>query len=254
MHYYKFNIGDYHSHTQHLTPLEDIAYRRMMDYCYLHESHLPKSVEQIAKKIRMREHCECIAYVLQEFFQEDEYGYFQPRIVEEVGEYKDKADKAKAAAEARWAKKPIKPNADALQTESERNAKHKTLNTKQETLTIDKDFVLTAKYLCEEFGCDEQVAKDWMKVRKSKKCANTKTAWSIIHNEFNKAKLTVPQGVRLCAERNWAGVNSDWSFMEDKQKTGFDDGGIGRMNGKAGQNKNDTSCKPSESTRDLRDF
>ncbi|MCP4984979.1 MAG: YdaU family protein, partial [Colwellia sp.] len=47
MHYYQFNIGDYTSHTSHLDPLEDIAYRRMLDWVYLHESPLPLSVKQI---------------------------------------------------------------------------------------------------------------------------------------------------------------------------------------------------------------
>lgn len=28
MHYYNFHIGDYASHTRHLSPIEDIAYRR----------------------------------------------------------------------------------------------------------------------------------------------------------------------------------------------------------------------------------
>lgn len=138
MHYYQFNIGDYSSHTNHLDPLEDIAYRRMLDYCYLHESHLPNSIEMIAKKIRMRSHCDCIESVLQEFFEQDEYGYFQARIIKEVEAYKNKSIKAKASADARWAAKPIESNANALQTDSERNAKHKPLNIKQEPLNNNK--------------------------------------------------------------------------------------------------------------------
>ena len=37
MHFYSFNIGDYASHTRHLTPMEDLAYRRLLDIYYLHE-------------------------------------------------------------------------------------------------------------------------------------------------------------------------------------------------------------------------
>lgn len=136
MHYYKFHIGDYQSHTAHLSPIEDIAYRRMLDYCYLHESHLPNSVDQIARLIRMREHCDSIAVVLEEFFSQDEYGYFQPRIVEEVDLYKDKQDKAKSAAAARWAAKQGKSNADALPAQSECNANHKPLTINQEPIII----------------------------------------------------------------------------------------------------------------------
>jgi len=35
MHYYQFNIGDYASHTRHLSDLEDLAYRRLLDAYYL---------------------------------------------------------------------------------------------------------------------------------------------------------------------------------------------------------------------------
>lgn len=140
MHYYQFNIGDYHCHTAHLDPLEDIAYRRMMDWCYLHESPLPDDIDEIAKKIRMRTHCECIANVLREFFFLTDEGWSNARILKEVNAFKAKSDKAKASARARWDKKPSKINkkdsdANALRTECEGNAKHKTRTTKQELLT-----------------------------------------------------------------------------------------------------------------------
>ncbi|NDH69342.1 MAG: DUF1376 domain-containing protein, partial [Gammaproteobacteria bacterium] len=32
MHYYQFHIGDYKSHTHHLSLLEDLAYRRLLDF------------------------------------------------------------------------------------------------------------------------------------------------------------------------------------------------------------------------------
>ena len=68
MHYYQFNIGDYHTHTDHLSEMEDLAYRRMLDWCYLHEKELPLDCEQIARLIRMRSHTDCIAIVIEEFF------------------------------------------------------------------------------------------------------------------------------------------------------------------------------------------
>lgn len=134
MHYYKFNIGDYASHTQHLEPLEDIAYRRMLDWIYLHESPLPDSPEQIARLIRMRTHCEDIANVLREFFTLTDYGWMQEKASIEIDAYKDKSNKAKASAAARWAKKPAIVDANALRTECEGNANHKPLTTNQEPL------------------------------------------------------------------------------------------------------------------------
>jgi uncharacterized protein YdaU (DUF1376 family) len=76
MFYYSFNIGDYQSHTSHhLSEMEDLAYRRMLDWCYLHEKPLPDDVEEIARQIRMRTHCDCIAIVLREYFKRTDDGW-----------------------------------------------------------------------------------------------------------------------------------------------------------------------------------
>lgn len=127
MHYYQMNIGDYASHTAHLDPLEDIAYRRMMDWYYLHESPLPESVEQIARIIRMRGECKCIAVVLQEFFTLHSDGYHNNRIDTEIASYRELSDKRKKAANKRWARKNgvCKGDASAMQNECTSNANHK---------------------------------------------------------------------------------------------------------------------------------
>lgn len=120
MYYYQFNIGDYQSHTGHLEPLEDVAYRRMLDWCYLHERPLPNDIDQIAKLIRMRSHCDCIASVLREFFTETPDGWWQDRIGKEIAKTAAKSEKAAQSAKARWGKE--KTDANALPPQSERNA------------------------------------------------------------------------------------------------------------------------------------
>ena len=139
MHYYQFNIGDFASHTNHLTPLEDIAYRRMIDWCYLHEKPLPKDVSKIAKIIRMREECTCIADVLHEFFDERESGFHHVRIEKEIESYKKLVSKKKKAAKSRWAKSgaACRGDARALQVESNRNANHKPITINQEPIKQD---------------------------------------------------------------------------------------------------------------------
>jgi uncharacterized protein YdaU (DUF1376 family) len=137
MHYYQFNIGDYQSHTAHLEPLEDLAYRRLLDWCYLHERPLPDDIEQISKLIRMRSHSDCIASVLQEFFDRTPEGWWKERISKEIEKTGDRSRKASESAKARWQKE--KGDANALPTQSERNATQdtvpKTQNTKPKTQT-----------------------------------------------------------------------------------------------------------------------
>lgn len=137
MHYYQFNIGDYHSHTSHLDPLEDIAYRRMLDWIYLHESPLPDNVQQIAKFIRMRDEYERITDVLQEFFDLTEYGYTQKKAMEEIERFNDKSQKAKAAINKRWDKERNKSNTDVLPTNNECNTNHKPITNNQYICAFD---------------------------------------------------------------------------------------------------------------------
>ena len=84
MHYYQFNIGDYKSHTDYLSPMEDLAYRRMLDWCYLHEKELPSSPQEIARKIGLRDFIKEIELVLCDFFTKTDSGYSNQRIMEEV--------------------------------------------------------------------------------------------------------------------------------------------------------------------------
>lgn len=156
MHYYQFNIGDYKSHTDHLDLLEDLAFRRMMDWCYLHESPLPLDLNVIAKKILMRTHTDSIASVLGEFFLKTEDGYLNKRIASEVEAFKAKSDKARKSAEARWGKVKAQSdsNANALRTDSEGNAKQETLNTKQETVKETMSAKATPSFDLFKYWCD----------------------------------------------------------------------------------------------------
>ncbi len=141
MHFYPFNIGDYATATAHLEPLEDIAYRRLMDLYYSTEKPIPECLNKTARLIRMRTHSECIAIVLDEFFNLESDGYHHDRIDVELFKFHEKSDKASKSAKARWKKtkknqKVIAPsgrNANALKTHSEGNAKQEPINNKQET-------------------------------------------------------------------------------------------------------------------------
>ena len=49
MNYYPFHLGDYAAHTAHLEPMEDLAYRRMLDLYYRTEKPLPLDTAEIAR-------------------------------------------------------------------------------------------------------------------------------------------------------------------------------------------------------------
>ena len=129
MYYYQFNIGDYQSHTSHLSEMEDLVYRRLLDWYYLHETPIPLNESEVSRQIRMRSHTESIAIVLQEYFERTEDGWIHHRANKEIAKADEKSEKASASAKARWSKK----DANALPTQSESNATHNTLPITQDT-------------------------------------------------------------------------------------------------------------------------
>jgi uncharacterized protein YdaU (DUF1376 family) len=100
MHYYQFNIGDYVSHTRHLSPIEDIAYRRLLDAYYLSERPLNSGVTSVARQIGLREYEQEVGMVLQEFFVLGEQGWTSNRADKEIAHYKSKIDQASRAGKA----------------------------------------------------------------------------------------------------------------------------------------------------------
>jgi len=147
MHYFQFNIGDYQSHTAHLSDIEDLAYRRLLDWYYLHESPIPLDINEVSRQIRMRPHSDCIASVLNEYFSHTSDGWIHHRANKEIAKVGEKSEKASESAKARWSK--VK-HANALPTQSDSNATHNTLpithNTKEKNKRgsrLSQDWFLT---------------------------------------------------------------------------------------------------------------
>ena len=86
MHFYKFHIGDYMSHTRHISLLEDLAYRRLLDFYFLHEQ--PIKHRDAARQIGMRDHEEDVLTILNEFFLSTENGFINVRADKEIAEFR----------------------------------------------------------------------------------------------------------------------------------------------------------------------
>jgi len=124
MHYYQFNIGDYVSHTAHLTDSEDLTYRRLLDLYYQTEKSFDVAdLPKVARKVKSNE--ETVMLILQEFFEfnVEDHSWHNKRADSEIKAYQSKADSARKANQIRWG--------------SERHLKSDTsqiLNIKQETI------------------------------------------------------------------------------------------------------------------------
>jgi uncharacterized protein YdaU (DUF1376 family) len=83
--WYKFHLGDYITHTTHLSDAEDLAYRRLLDLYYMSETEIPLNTELVARKIRLD--LDITESVLGEFFEKTEKGYFNHRCDAEIARY-----------------------------------------------------------------------------------------------------------------------------------------------------------------------
>ena len=147
MHYYQFHIGDYKSHTHHLSLMEDLAYRRLLDFYFLHEK--PIKHRDVARQIGMREHEEDVMTVLNEFFISTEDGFVSPRADKEIKQYKEFAEAGKRGAAKRWGTPPngeanSLPNATSIATNNHKPITTNHIKEKQQRGSrLTQDWVLT---------------------------------------------------------------------------------------------------------------
>ena len=80
--WYKFHIGEYLKETARLADAEDLAYRRLLDLCYISEMPLPLDVARVAQRIGLDE--DVVAPVLKEFFRKTDKGYINVRAHKEI--------------------------------------------------------------------------------------------------------------------------------------------------------------------------
>lgn len=113
MHYYNFHIGDYKSHTYHLTAIEDLAYRRLLDLYYMSEK--PIISDDAARIIGMREHGQDVLHVLLEFWEETPDGFINKRADAEIAGYYAKLEQASAAGKASAAKRALNGSSTTVQ-------------------------------------------------------------------------------------------------------------------------------------------
>lgn len=98
MNYFPFHIGDYDSHTAHLSWLEDAAYSRMIRLYYRTEKPLSSKVEQICRLLRANSAAEkqAVKQVLEEFFILQDDGWHNSRCDAELHRANAKAERNRA--------------------------------------------------------------------------------------------------------------------------------------------------------------
>jgi hypothetical protein len=84
--------------------------------------------------------------------------------------------------------------------------------TKQElnNLNIKETKQKSGLALLVSMGVPENLAKDWLLVRKAKRAPATQTAFDAIKKHAEENGYTFVQAVQICTEKNWVGFNTEW--------------------------------------------
>ena len=132
MYFYQFNIGDYISHTRHLTLSEDAIYRRLLDAYYMNERPLNADITTVARQINARDFINEVREILAEFFEATAEGWINIRADKEIAKYHSKSEQASKAGKASAAARYNKTSTD-VENELNDNLTDEQLNNKQET-------------------------------------------------------------------------------------------------------------------------
>jgi hypothetical protein len=60
-------------------------------------------------------------------------------------------------------------------------------------------------------GVSNNLVKDWLQVRKTKKAANTETAFNALKKEIQKSGLSAEKCLLLAVENSWAGFKAEYA-------------------------------------------
>jgi uncharacterized protein YdaU (DUF1376 family) len=126
--WYKFHLGDYITHTTHLSDAEDLAYRRLLDLYYISEKQIPLNTESVSRKIRID--LDITESVLGEFFERTETGYFNHRCDAEIAKYQ-----AQCNTNREVGKRGGRPKKTQSDTESEPTVNPKKIQKEINTIT-----------------------------------------------------------------------------------------------------------------------
>lgn len=196
MHYYQFHIGDYASHTRHLSLMEDIAYRRLLDFYYLHEQ--PIKQRDIARQIGMRDQEQDVLTVLNEFFVSTDAGFVSPRADKEIEHYHSKVEQASKAGKASAERRSNTRSTDVQPTNN-----HKPITNNQEPKK--KATVVAAPE-----GVSSEIWDAFVQHRKTKKAPITPMVMSFLEEQAKLAGWTLENALKETCVRGWQSFKAEW--------------------------------------------
>jgi uncharacterized protein YdaU (DUF1376 family) len=194
MHYYKFNIGDWHLATSHLTLEEEAIYFKLINFYYDSERPIPVETDSVIRRLRLGSVRDTVGIVLQEFFVLQDDGWHHLRCDDEISKYHHKAE-----VNQRIGKLGGRPK------------KTETVSVGIPEITLTTNHKpITNNHISTPEGVTESVWNDYLKIRKAAKKPITETALKGLVREAGKAGKTLNDALVICCERSWLGFKAEW--------------------------------------------
>jgi len=126
------------------------------------------------------------------------------------------SDAGKASAEARRLKKESEQSLTSLDIAKSRSTNPTVIDTVNVTdIVTVKDIIKKEKAFnfrksLIDYGFNENLVIDWLKVRKTKKASNTETAFNGFIKQVELANNDINHTLNECVNNSWAGFKSEW--------------------------------------------
>ena len=150
--------------------MEDLAYRRLLDFYFLHEQ--PIKHRDVARQIGMKEHEEDVLTVLNEFFLSTPDGFVNPRADKEITQYKEFSAAGKRGAAKRWGTPPngevnSPPNATPIATNNHKPITNNQVKENKRGSRLSQDFIFPSDWLvfCKQERPDLQPVQTFEKFK-----------------------------------------------------------------------------------------
>lgn len=153
--------------------------------------------------------------------------------LQECGEVtRDVTNKYQTVTLVKWGKLQGFDVEDNRQITDKQQANNRQITTTKEskeykeinnTLSNDKDkrTRFSALRQLKLWGVDEQISRDFLQNRKTKKLSNTQTAFDSLKKEIDKTGKTPNEIITICAEKGWGAFKASWNWNDKNLTNGF---------------------------------
>lgn len=232
LNYYPYHIGDFRSGTVNMSRRARWIYRDMLDVYYDTERPLPLDLDSLCAVLGVESDDEraIVERLLRFKFEKTDDGYRNEVCDRVIADYHQKAETARtnggrggrkrnrSATEPeptgfRSGSDPQPSSVPGSTPDGRRSEANQEPRTNISTPDgVDKRELRfdAFRYLTEQCEVSDQTAKDWIKHRKEKKAAPTKTAIDGIMREAVKARMTLDAALAMACERGWQGFKASW--------------------------------------------